>query len=259
MEDLITRLSEAADPRVIDWPFMNDPSFVLVIIVVYLILVLKIGPAFMENRKAYSLNKFMFYYNITAVIASAAISYGLLTSGWTTTLTLGCEPATHSLDPEPLRMAKFVWWTMILKIFELTDTFIFVLRKKKNQTSFLHIYHHAMVVLIAWIGTRWAAGGMWTLNIITNCMVHVMMYMYYLLASFGPKIQNVISPWKPYLTIIQMLQFLFMLIHMCQALLPSCEPTRKPIAYIYLSQVIVVFYLFWEFYKKSYLKKNKSL
>lgn len=46
---------------------------------------------------------------------------------------------------------------------------------------------------------------------------------------------------------------------MCQALLPSCEPTRKPIAYIYLSQVIIVFYLFWEFYKKSYVKKNKTL
>lgn len=28
----------------------------------------------------------------------------LLTSGWTTTLTLGCEPVTYSWDPEPLRV-----------------------------------------------------------------------------------------------------------------------------------------------------------
>lgn len=61
-------------------------------------------------------------------------------------------------------MAKFVWWTIILKIFELIDTFIFVLRKKKNQTTFLHIYHHAMVVLVAWMATKWAAGMSYIIN-----------------------------------------------------------------------------------------------
>lgn len=55
-------------------------------------------------------------------------------------------------------MAKWVWWTMILKIIELSDTIIFVLRKKMNQITFLHVYHHAMVVCLSWIGCKYVAG-----------------------------------------------------------------------------------------------------
>jgi hypothetical protein len=37
--------------------------------------------------------------------------------------------------------------------------FIFILRKKDNQISFLHVYHHSSVLMMWWIGAKWIAGG----------------------------------------------------------------------------------------------------
>lgn len=41
----------------------------------------------------------------------------------------------------------------------MMDTFFFVLKKKNNQISFLHVYHHATMFPIWWIGIKWVAGG----------------------------------------------------------------------------------------------------
>lgn len=52
------------------------------------------------------------------------------------------------------------------------------------------------------------------------------------------------------------IQFAIMVAHTFQALLPACEPTRKPLAYIYMSQVAFMFYMFLDYYRKSYLRKK---
>uniref|UniRef100_A0A0C9QPI2 Elongation of very long chain fatty acids protein n=3 Tax=Fopius arisanus TaxID=64838 RepID=A0A0C9QPI2_9HYME len=247
-----------ADPRVADWPLMSNPIPLTCVLIAYLMFVLYIGPRIMKNRPPYSLNNLMIFYNVFVAITSGLVFYGILTSGFTTKLSWGCESVDYSFDPEPMSMARWVWWLMILKMFELGDTVIFVLRKKFSQCSFLHIYHHVTTVCLAWIACKYAPGGMWTFIMMPNCIVHVIMYTYYLLASFGPAMQKILAPWKPYLTMLQMLQFVIMVIHTTQALLPSCEPTRKPLAYIYMSQVIVIFYLFWNFYKTTYLKRKTA-
>ena len=41
----------------------------------------------------------------------------------------------------------------------MLDTVFFVLRKKNNQISFLHVYHHATMFPIWWMGVKWVAGG----------------------------------------------------------------------------------------------------
>ncbi|XP_034941125.1 elongation of very long chain fatty acids protein 1-like [Chelonus insularis] len=251
-------IEKISDPRVAKWPLMASPFPIATVILAYLLFVLYIGPWFMKNRQPYSLNRVMIFYNIFVASASAIVFYGLLTSGFTTKLSWGCEPVDFSYDPEPMSMARWVWWLMILKMCELGDTIIFVLRKKFNQTSFLHIYHHATTVCLAWIACKYAPGGMWTFIMIPNCLVHIIMYTYYLLASLGPHIQKKLAPWKPWITILQLVQFTIMVIHTSQSLLPSCEPTRKPLAFIYMSQVLIMFYLFLDFYKKTYLSKKSE-
>ncbi|XP_011504429.1 PREDICTED: elongation of very long chain fatty acids protein 1-like isoform X1 [Ceratosolen solmsi marchali] len=249
-------VEEISDPRVADWPMMASPFPVSLILLAYLLFVLHLGPRYMQHRSPYDLYNFMVGYNIAVAICSATVFYGLLTSGFTTNLSWGCEPVDYSLNPEAIRMASWVWWIMLLKITELGDTVIFVLRKKYNQCSFLHIYHHVTTVSLAWIACKYAPGGMWTFIMMPNCLVHVIMYSYYLLACLGPRMQKKLSPWKPYLTMLQLIQFVIMVIHTSQALLPSCEPKLKPLAFIYMSNVIVIFYMFWDFYKKAYLSKK---
>ncbi|XP_074105558.1 very long chain fatty acid elongase AAEL008004 [Cotesia typhae] len=249
-------INEISDSRVSNWPLMSSPFPILIIVIGYLIFVIVIGPLYMKNRQPYSLHTVMIFYNICIAFSSGSIFFGLLTSGFTTKLSWRCEPVDFSYDPESMSMARWVWWLMILKICELGDTIIFTLRKKNNQSSCLHIYHHATTVCLAWIACKYAPGGMWTFIMMPNCIIHVIMYTYYLLASLGPKLQKKLAPWKPWLTILQMTQFLIMAIHTSQALLPSCEPTRKPLAYIYMSQVIINFYLFFNFYKNTYVRKK---
>lgn len=52
------------------------------------------------------------------------------------------------------------------------------------------------------------------------------------------------------------IQFAVMVIHTSQALLPSCQPQMKPLAYMYMSNVVIIFYMFWDFYKKAYISKR---
>ena len=98
---------------------------------------------------------------------------------------------------------------MILKIIDLIETAIFVLRKKNRQISFLHIYHHVSTIYIAYVCVRHYPGGMAIVPLTVNSTVHVIMYSYYLLSSQGPSWQKILNPVKPYITIIQMVSFFF--------------------------------------------------
>ncbi|KYM77193.1 Elongation of very long chain fatty acids protein 1, partial [Atta colombica] len=198
-------IDEISDPRVSDWPLMSNPFGVILISLAYLSFVLYLGPLYMKKRKPYALIKTMICYNIFVATASAIIFYGLLTSGYTTHLSMGCEPFVISNDSMSLSMARWVWWVLILKITELADTVIFIFRKKYNQISFLHVYHHTVTLFLAWITCKYAPGGMWTFIMMPNCIVHVIMYIYYLCACLGPKMQKIVAPWKKYVTRLQLI------------------------------------------------------
>ena len=64
------------------------------------------------------------------------------------------------MDPSSLRIARALWWYYISKLVELADSLFIILRKKdRQQLSFLHIYHHATMFSLWWIGARYVAGG----------------------------------------------------------------------------------------------------
>lgn len=47
----------------------------------------------------------------------------------------------------------------MIKILDLLETIFFVLRKKQNQVSFLHVYHHVGMVMGGWGATKYIPGG----------------------------------------------------------------------------------------------------
>lgn len=42
---------------------------------------------------------------------------------------------------------------------QFMDTVFFVMRGKLGQVSFLHVYHHASMAVLWWIGVRFFPGG----------------------------------------------------------------------------------------------------
>ncbi|XP_044737650.1 elongation of very long chain fatty acids protein AAEL008004-like isoform X2 [Chrysoperla carnea] len=249
---------ELTDKRVEQWPFMDSPVPLVITIIGYLYVIYKLGPQYMESRKPYNLKKIIAFYNLFQVFANAIICYSILISGWLTTYSWGCQPVLYTTDPDQMRMAKTVWWLFMLKMVDLIETVFFVLRKKKKQISFLHVYHHVSTLSLVWIGAKYFAGGMATFPMLINCFVHVLMYTYYFLALFGKKMQQRLIKWKQSLTIIQMVQFTIMILHYLTSLTPSCQAPKLAGALMGLPNVLFIYYMFYDFYKNTYMKKTET-
>lgn len=63
----------------------------------------------------------------------------------------------------------------------------FLLRKKTTHVSFLHTYHHAVMVMAGWIGVRFLGGGHTYFLGFANCFVHIILYSYYLVTAYNSK------------------------------------------------------------------------
>lgn len=69
-----------------------------------------------------------------------------------------CESLDFSESYVGMRSAQLAYCYYLLKILDLFDTIFFVLRKKAQQISFLHVYHHVAILLGGWIAVQWAPG-----------------------------------------------------------------------------------------------------
>ncbi|XP_033215559.1 elongation of very long chain fatty acids protein 4-like [Belonocnema kinseyi] len=246
---------EQADPRVTDWPLMGSMWPTFFILVSYVYVVFQCGPRYMKNKPAYDLRTFIRCYNIFQIVTNAYIVREIL-AVYPDAAALRCVPGDYSTTPSALRIARACYWVSLLKVIDLIETVIFVLRKKNNQITFLHVYHHITTVLAALISLRYVATGMAVFYPATNCSVHVIMYTYYLLSSIEG-INKKVYPFKKYVTIIQMVQFVFLICHAIISLLPSCPVPRLP-GLAMLPNVIFNFTLFYNFYKKSYMQPKKK-
>ncbi|XP_040568171.1 very long chain fatty acid elongase AAEL008004 isoform X2 [Lepeophtheirus salmonis] len=255
------------DKRVDNWALMWSIYPTLFIILCYLILIKIIGPYFMKNRKPFEFKNIMQFYNAFQVGFSFWLFYYGISLGWATHYNWVCQPVEKDATPNslPMQMAEMVWWYYFSKFTEFVDTIIFVLRKKNNQVSFLHVFHHSSMPLFSWILLRWAPGGHETFGGVINALVHVFMYSYYFLSSLGPSIAPYLW-WKKYLTIMQLIQFLLVLLKSSVILLGIVDcgfPWQ--ISLMSLSIIIPFIGLFSNFFvveyskrKNAYLKKNND-
>lgn len=88
-----------------------------------------------------------------------------------------------------------------------------------------------------------------------NCMVHVVMYLYYTLASFGPQMEPYLR-WKKYLTIAQLVQFIAIILHSIRAPFIGCAIGSTYFMFISTIMGGIFFYLFYEFYLENYCQNT---
>ncbi|CAG9115855.1 unnamed protein product [Plutella xylostella] len=246
------------DPRVKDWAMMQSPLPTIGACLCYALAAKVIGPRLMANRKPFDLRQVLVVYNLAQTVFSAWIFYEYLMSGWWGHYDFRCQLVDYSRSPMAMRMANTCWWYYFSKFTEFFDTLFFVLRKKNEQVSTLHVIHHGIMPFSVWMGLKFAPGGHSTFFALLNTFVHIVMYFYYMVAAMGPKYQKYIW-WKKYLTAFQMVQFVLIFSHQLQVLFrPSCQYPHVFVYWIAMHGFLFLF-LFSDFYKARYTKPGQRI
>ncbi|KAL7292497.1 elongation of very long chain fatty acids protein AAEL008004-like [Trichogramma pretiosum] len=249
-------MSNQSDPRVKDWAMMSSPFPTVAICLGYAYFSKVLGPKLMENRKPFNLRRILIFYNLAQTIFSTWIFYEYLMSGWARGYSFRCQPVDYTESPLGLRMAATCWWYYFSKFTEFFDTLFFILRKKNQHVSTLHVIHHGIMPFSVWMGLKFAPGGHSTFFALLNTFVHIVMYFYYMIAAMGPEYQKYIW-WKKYLTTFQMVQFVAIMTHQFQLLFTECDYPRTFMIWIGLHGLLFLG-LFSDFYKTKYTGSDKK-
>lgn len=243
------------DPRVAGYPLMRTPWPIVGMCLCYLAFVKLIGPRLMQDRKPFELFWFIRVYNLLMVLWNAygfytaivLLNYGLDT--------FGCRPIDPTKrDPKSLMIIVYGVVFLYSRLVEFVDTICFVLRKKDRQISAFHVFHHFSVPIAVWFFVKFAPGGNSGIFPFLNTLIHTIMYSYYFLATFKP-----LRPylgWKKFLTQMQIVQFIIMILHSTQPLfIPGC---KFPATFLYINIFfsIIFIYLFTKFYIENYGKQT---
>lgn len=225
----------------------NSPLFIILIIAVYNVVVLAILPAIMANRTPLALGGLMKWYNYINI----GVNVFLFVVGvYNTRCTYDCWLCQDFRQDVSLSLATFcAFLYTALKIFDLLDTVFFVLRKKSNQVTPLHLIHHSIMPFTSYLGIKLAYGPSAGLTLIINSFVHIVMYYYYHLSSQGHQIW-----WKKHITHLQLVQFVIVWLHAFHTFfIANCSFPRWA-ALLQILQSTYFIISFSKFYLKAYKK-----
>ncbi|RZF46169.1 hypothetical protein LSTR_LSTR015525 [Laodelphax striatellus] len=246
-EIVIGNIDESAK----QWPLMSSPIYLLIILASYLFFCTFLGQKLMERRKPFKLERVMITYNIIQILMNGYLLYKtssvLVSSDYT---------FFHSrIDMRPERNI-FVYLYFMNKLTDLFDTIFMVLRKKNSQISFLHLYHHTMIAIIAWLYVAYMGAAISIFFGALNTFVHVIMYTYYLATNLNSEFKKSLW-WKRRLTQLQLVQFILVT---CHAVINFLNPNSEfpgVIVVVTIPQGIIMLILFLDFYRKAYIKKQQ--
>ena len=209
------------------------------------------GLRWMKNRDEFQIKPYIFTYNLYQCILNIWCVLAMAHEIYTNPHFNSMWGNTPQRGIPGFRISFLVWVHYNNKYVELLDTLWMILRKKNNQVSFLHCYHHILLFWAWYYVCTVEAGGDCYFGAMVNSTIHVIMYGYYTLALL-----NVPCPWKRWITNCQMAQFCLCLAHSCYVVYKKNMPIELPLAQAFV--MINMLILFGHFYAKSYLKKPSS-
>jgi elongation of very long chain fatty acids protein 4 len=223
--------------------------------VLYLAMVF-FGRKWMANRSEFQIKPFIFTYNVYQCLLNLWCVYAMLNEVYSNDHFQGNSfwrlwGNTVQPDKNGFRISFLVWVHYNNKYIELLDTVFMILRKKNDQVSFLHCYHHVLLIWAWFFVCKFESGGDCYFGAMVNSTIHVIMYGYYTLALL-----KIPCPWKQHITNCQMLQFCLVLTHSIYVAYRKNLPIELPLVQAFV--MINMLVLFGQFYKKAYIKKGKD-
>ncbi|XP_041316272.1 elongation of very long chain fatty acids protein 4-like isoform X2 [Pyrgilauda ruficollis] len=246
---------ESGDPRTDPWPLVYSPLPVTLVFISYLFMV-ALGPSCMRQRWQLELRAPLLIYNLAMVALSSYMFYEFLVTSVLASYSYLCQPVDYSQSELGMRMARVCWWFFFSKVIELLDTVFLILRKKQEQVTFLHVYHHGSMLFSWWSGVKYVPGGQAFFVGMLNSFVHIFMYGYYALASLGPRMRRDLW-WKRYLTILQLCQFVAIAAHSSYNLFTECPfpDGFNTAVFLYILSLLA---LFLRFYYQTYIRGKRE-
>lgn len=170
-------LDKTVDKRLEHLPF-TSPYSIFTLVALYLVFVLKWGPKFMEHRKPFNIERILIIYNLLQVVlnftlvafVSVCVADAVpsnhagrfqavhLLGVYRNEFNIYCQPLDFTNSAIGIHSAVLSYAYLLLKILDLFDTVFFVLRKRTRQISFLHVYHHVVILMGSWVAISWAPG-----------------------------------------------------------------------------------------------------
>ncbi|XP_031251262.1 putative elongation of fatty acids protein DDB_G0272012 [Pistacia vera] len=202
------------DPKILHFSWIegqtpaSSPQFLTLTVVSYLSITLFLSQNHPISIARPLLRRITVVHNLILINLSLIMAIGCLLSIFFHAPNIHyvlCYP--KNVEPKgPLFFWAYVFY--LSKIYEYVDTFLIVVSKSMKRLSFLHVYHHATVLIMCYIGLHTSQSS-FPVVLVTNCVVHVFMYYYYLLCAIGKR-----PKWKRLVTDIQILQFMSSFINM---------------------------------------------
>ncbi|OVA02021.1 GNS1/SUR4 membrane protein [Macleaya cordata] len=162
-----------------------------------------------QNPSASSTTRFLLrvisaIHNLILEILSFIMAVGCILSTSTqmpNSRWIFCFPPNKTPPRGPVFFWAYIFY--LSKTLEFIDTLLILLNRGNKRLTFLHVYHHAIVVVMCYIWLH-TSQSLLPVALVTNCLVHTLMYAYYMLCTLGKR-----PPWKRLVTDCQIVQFVF--------------------------------------------------
>ncbi|XP_054155280.1 elongation of very long chain fatty acids protein AAEL008004-like [Oppia nitens] len=247
-------LFDMQDPRTKHLPLIDyGLGIPILFLTSYFMLVKVFIPQYMEKRKPFNLRWILLIYN-------AGMSFGNLFAFITCLEYMDYGrvifdvdyPTDKSSNEESRVMIILGFCYLISKLLDWFDSIFFCLRKKDSHLTLLHMYHHMVVPLFGWLIIKIAPfiPGLRLFSLM-NSFIHFLMYGYYFLSAFGPRVKRYLW-WKRYITQMQLAQFIILGIY---GFIFLFFQRGYPVFWLYVAfpQPIFFFYMFYDFYVRTYV------
>lgn len=183
----------------------SSPLFLSLIVLSYLSLTYILSHLQLHAIPIHILKPISALHNLTLLLLSLIMAIGCTLSSLTLT-----HPPNYNyiicFPPNTSPSGPLFFWAYIFylsKILEFGDTLLIILTNSIQRLTFLHVYHHATVLVMCYLWLH-TSQSLFPVALITNALVHLVMYTYYLLCAMGVR-----PKWKRLVTNIQIVQFVF--------------------------------------------------
>lgn len=189
LSQLYNLFYENADPRMRDRFLMGRPHWIILIYILYVLIITRLLPNFMKNRKPYDFHKISLY--IDALLLFIACYFLIITTySWLILYNWRCQLIDAS-NAWTARMAvEFSWQYLMTRFIYTLHSVPFVLSKRKSSLANYLIIHHAVFPVMVWTFINFYPGGHITFGGWINSITHVGLFGIKFVILYKPSVKK---------------------------------------------------------------------